>query len=113
MDQEVLIYDVHGTNTGRWDALTAPMPANIWYRVRFRKNREHRLHERAAPLLSRLILPSCAFTWLSRDSRLLSAWLACLGEFMSMPGYWVRLCNRQIGSPSLKTLALADNPISC
>lgn len=86
MDQEVLIYDVHGTNTGRWDVLTAPMPANIWYRVRFRKNREHRLHERAAPLLSRLILPSCAFTWLSSDSRLLSAWLACLGGIYEYAG---------------------------
>ncbi|MBI1194985.1 MAG: hypothetical protein GC138_03970 [Gammaproteobacteria bacterium] len=79
MDLEIIRYDHSGCDIGPWDALTSPLSPNTWYRIRFRRNREHRLHERVAPLLSRLILPQRALAWLSTDRRLLATWLATVG----------------------------------
>jgi len=78
MDQNVTLYDKEGHELGAWDALTAPMTRDGWYRVRYRKDRQHKLHERAALLLSRLILPTPALTWLGSDRSLLSVWAAAV-----------------------------------
>ena len=78
MDQVVTLYDKDGLELGEWDALTTPMTGNGWYRIRYRKDRQYRLHERAALLLSRLILPVPALTWLGHDRALLSVWLAAV-----------------------------------
>jgi len=76
MDQVVTLYDKQGGDLGRWDALTAPMAGDGWYRIRYRKERQYRLHERAALMLSRLILPTLALNWLADDRTVLAAWLA-------------------------------------
>ncbi|HHI94879.1 MAG TPA: hypothetical protein ENK04_15470 [Gammaproteobacteria bacterium] len=55
MDQDITRYDHRGEDLGPWDALTSPLSPNTWYHIRFRRDREHRLHERVAPLLSRLV----------------------------------------------------------
>ena len=67
MDQDITCYDHRGCDLGPWDALTSPLLPNIWYRIRFRRDREHRLHERVAPLLSQIVLPPRALAWLSSD----------------------------------------------
>ena len=78
MDQVVMLYDKGGHELGAWDAITAPISGDGWYRVRYRKDRQYRLHERAALLLSRLIIPTPALTWLGSDRSLLSVWLAAI-----------------------------------
>jgi len=79
MDQDITRYDQRGCDLGPWDALTSPLSSNTWYRIRFRRNREHRLHERVAPLLSQLVLPKRALSWLTNDLNLLAVWLAAVG----------------------------------
>ncbi|MFQ5469704.1 MAG: MobH family relaxase, partial [Gammaproteobacteria bacterium] len=79
MDQDITRYDHSGCDVGPWDALTSTLSPNTWYRIRFRRNREHRLHERVAPLLSQLILPQRALAWLSTDRGLLATWLDAVG----------------------------------
>jgi len=76
MDQTVCLYDKQGREIGFWDALTTPMTEASWYRIRYRKDRQYRLHERAALLLAGLILPAPALNWLASDRSVLSAWLA-------------------------------------
>ncbi|MDH5180864.1 MAG: TraI domain-containing protein [Gammaproteobacteria bacterium] len=78
MDQIITCFDQNGKEIGPWDALTAPMSANSWYRIRFRREREYGLHEQVAPLLTRLIIPSIALTWLAADRGLLATWLAAV-----------------------------------
>ena len=39
MDQAVTLYDRDGRELGTWDALTAPMNGDGWYRIRYRKDR--------------------------------------------------------------------------
>lgn len=56
MDQDITCYDHRGCDLGPWDALTSPLSPDTWYRIRFRRNREHHLHERVAPLLSQPIV---------------------------------------------------------
>jgi len=79
MDLDITRYDQRGCDLGSWDALTSPLSPNSWYRIRFRRNREYRLHERVAPLLSRFVLPPQALTWLSADRSLFASWLAAVG----------------------------------
>jgi len=78
MDQTVILYDKHGRELGVWNALTTPIVDAHWYRIRYRKDRLYRLHERAALLLTNLILPSAALNWLSTDRTVLAAWLASI-----------------------------------
>ena len=78
MDQTITLYDKHGRELGIWNALTTPITDAHWYRIRYRKDRQYRLHERAALLLTNLILPSPALNWLSADRTLLAAWLASI-----------------------------------
>jgi len=78
MDQVVTLFDKQGQDLGQWDALTTPITGDGWYRIRYRKERQHRLHERAALLLSRLILPTPALNWLASDRTVLSAWMAAV-----------------------------------
>ena len=78
MDQSITCYDQRGRDLGSWNALTAPMSPTNWYRIRFRREREYGLHERAAPLLAPLILPQSALIWLTSDRKLLSIWLATI-----------------------------------
>jgi len=78
MDQTITLYDKGGHDLGTWDALTAPIGGDGWYRIRYRKDRQYRLHERAALLLSRLVLPAPALTWLGSDRTVLAIWLAAI-----------------------------------
>ncbi|MES9928260.1 MAG: MobH family relaxase [Candidatus Thiodiazotropha sp. 6PDIVS] len=78
MDQTVTLYDKHGRELGVWNALTTPITDAHWYRIRYRKDRLYRLHERAALLLTNLILPAPALDWLSTDRTVLAAWLASI-----------------------------------
>lgn len=78
MDQIVTLYDKQGRDVGVWDALTTPMTGAGWYRIRYRKERQYRLHERAALLLAKLVLPIPALNWLAADRTVLSAWLAAV-----------------------------------
>ncbi len=78
MDQTVMLYDKQGRDLGAWNALTTPMVDAHWYRIRYRKDRQYRLHERAALLLTNIILPTSALNWLSTDRTVLSAWLAAV-----------------------------------
>ena len=76
MDQAITLYDKNGHDLGVWNALTTPMTDAHWYRIRYRKDRQYRLHERAALLLANMILPAAALNWLAADRTVLSAWLA-------------------------------------
>lgn len=78
MDQTITLYDKHGRELGVWNALTTPIIDAHWYRIRYRKDRQYRLHERAALLLTNLILPAPALNWLSADRTVLAAWLASI-----------------------------------
>lgn len=77
MDQCVTLFDAGGKRIGLWDGL-APMQAGLWYRVRFRPDRVHRLHERAALLLAQRIIPEPALAWLVSDPHVTAVWLACI-----------------------------------
>ncbi len=78
MDQTITLYDKKGHELGAWDALSTAITGDGWYRIRYRKDRQYRLHERVAPLLSRLIIPAPALNWLGSDRRLLAVWLAAI-----------------------------------
>lgn len=78
MDQIVTLYDKQGRDMGVWDALTTPMTGAGWYRIRYRNERQYRLHERAALLLAKLVLPIPALNWLAADRTVLSTWLAAV-----------------------------------
>ncbi len=78
MDQTITLYDKQGHELGHWDALTTPIVNAHWYRIRYRKDRLYRLHERAALLLTNLILPSAALNWLAADRTVLTAWLSSI-----------------------------------
>ena len=103
MDQAVTLYDRAGHELGGWDALTTPMPADGWYRIRYRKARQYPLHARAALLLSRLILPAPALNWLAGDRTLLSAWMASVGGLYEEAGIIGELVQQADG------LSVAEN----
>lgn len=77
VDQVVTLFDEHGRELGPWDPWAGPMQADA-YEARFLPNRNYRLHQRAAPLLARLIVPLEGFRWLTSEREVLSAWLAVI-----------------------------------
>ncbi|MGH8549594.1 MAG: MobH family relaxase [Methylococcales bacterium] len=82
IDQAVTVYDTDG-NVGQWVPWTGPMADSVkWYRAKFRRDRVHRLHGKSSLLLVRQILPTEGLDWLSRDLRLFSQWVACIGGDM-------------------------------
>ncbi len=77
VDQLVTLFDEHGREVGPWDAWAGPMQAYA-YDARFVSNRNYRMHQRAAPLLARFIVPPEGFRWLTSEREVLAAWLAVI-----------------------------------
>ncbi|MGH8644077.1 MAG: MobH family relaxase [Gammaproteobacteria bacterium] len=77
VDQKVDLFDKHGRKLGRWDPWVGPMQAQN-YEARFLRNRTYRLHQRAAPLLARFIVPPEGFRWLTSERDVLTSWLAAI-----------------------------------
>ncbi|MGH8567911.1 MAG: MobH family relaxase, partial [Gammaproteobacteria bacterium] len=77
VDQAVTLFDERGRELGPWDPWAGPMQADA-YEARFVPNRNYRLHQRAAPLLARLIVPLEGFRWLTAEREVLAAWLAMI-----------------------------------
>ena len=77
MDQKVELFDKHGRALGPWDPWSGSMQADA-YEARFVRNRNYRMHQRAAPLLARLIVPPDGFHWLASEREVLAAWLAVI-----------------------------------
>ncbi len=74
VDQKVELFDKHNGSLGPWDPWAGPMEAYA-YEARFVRNRNYRLHQRAAPLLTRLIIPVEGLCWLTGEREVLTAWL--------------------------------------
>lgn len=108
MDQVVTLYDKQGHELGHWDALTTSMPSDGWYRIRYRKDRQYRLHERAALLLSRLILPVPALNWLASDRAVLAAWMATVSGIYEDAGVIGGISQQADGLSVADSLGAAD-----
>ena len=108
MDQVVTLYDKQGRELGHWDALTTSMPCDGWYRIRYRKDRQYRLHERAALLLSRLILPIPALNWLASDRSVLAAWMATVSGIYEEAGVIGGISQQADGLSVAESLGAAD-----
>ncbi len=77
VDQVVTLFDKHGRALGPWDPWSGPMQAQT-YEARFVRNRNYQMHQRAAPLLARLIVPPEGLRWLASEREVLAAWLAVI-----------------------------------
>lgn len=77
VDQIVTLFDQHGRKLGPWDPWVGPMRADT-YEARFVPNRNYRMHQHAAPLLARLIVPPQGVRWLTSEREVLAAWLAVM-----------------------------------
>jgi len=108
MDQVVTLYDKQGQELGYWDALTTPMISDGWYRIRYRKNRQYRLHERTALLLSRLILPTPALNWLASDRAVLAAWMATVSGIYEEAGVIGEISQQADGLSVAESLGATD-----
>jgi len=108
MDQVVTLYDKQGQELGYWDALTTPMISDGWYRIRYRKNRQYRLHERTALLLSRLILPATALNWLASDRAVLAAWMATVSGIYEEAGVIGEISQQADGLSVAESLGATD-----
>jgi len=108
MDQVVTLYDKQGQELGYWDALTTPMISDGWYRIRYRKNRQYRLHERTALLLSRLILPTPALNWLASDRAVLAAWMATVSGIYEEAGVIGEISQQADGLSVAESLGAVD-----
>ncbi|MGH8651507.1 MAG: MobH family relaxase [Gammaproteobacteria bacterium] len=85
MDQKVELFDKHGGELGPWDPWAGPMQAYA-YEARFVRNRSYRLHQRAAPLLARFILPVEGLRWLTGEREVLASWLSVISGMPEEPG---------------------------
>jgi len=108
MDQVVTLYDKQGQELGCWDALTTPMISDGWYRIRYRKDRQYRLHERTALLLSRLILPVPALNWLASDRSVLAAWMATVSGIYEDAGVIGEISQQADGLSVAESLGATD-----
>jgi hypothetical protein len=62
-----------------WDPWLGPMPETAaWYRIELVRGRPHRLHEKVAPLLVRLLLPDAGLRWLTSNPAVVEPWVAIL-----------------------------------
>ncbi len=77
VDQVVTLFDKHGRALGPWDPWSGPMQAQT-YEARFVRNRNYQMHQRAAPVLARVIVPPEGFRWLASEREVLGAWLAVI-----------------------------------
>ncbi len=77
VDQKVELFDRHGQALGPWDSWAGPMEAHA-YEAQFLRGRNYRMHQRAAPLLARFIVPSEGLRWLTSEREVLAAWLAVI-----------------------------------
>jgi len=81
VDQTITLYDADGSRLARWDPWSGPMDqvaACTAYTVEYRRDRRHRFHERATPLLVHHILPRKALSWIASDPEVFSCWLAAI-----------------------------------
>ncbi len=77
VDQKIELFDKHNSSLGPWDPWAGPMRADA-YEARFVRNRNYRLHQRAAPLLARFIIPVEGLHWLASEREVLTAWLSVI-----------------------------------
>ncbi len=74
MDQKVELFDKQNGSLGPWDPWAGPMRGEA-YEAHFVRSRNYRLHQRAAPLLARFIIPVEGLRWLTGERAVLTAWL--------------------------------------
>jgi len=86
MDQHVELYDEQGRSSGVWDPWGRPMPDPGSYRVRFARERRHKLHERVVPLLAPRIITPAGLGWLAGDHAVFAAWIAALSGVIEDAG---------------------------
>jgi len=88
LDQRVTLYDKRGKSLGDWQPWLGNMldAGGYWYRVRFRQDREYRLHEKAALLVTGRILPAKGLAWLADNPPLFGYWIAAVSGDMENVG---------------------------
>ncbi len=88
LDQRVTLYDKRGKSLGDWQPWLGNMldAGACWYRVRFRQDREYRLHEKAALLVANRILPDKGLAWLADNPPLFGYWIAAVSGDMENAG---------------------------
>jgi Putative helicase len=72
-----MLFDSHGRELGHWDPWAGSMKAHA-YKARFLRGRNYRMHQRAALLLARFMVPPEGFRWLTSEREVLAAWLAVI-----------------------------------
>lgn len=68
--------DITTADGQRWYPWQAPL--NTFYRLKYRKNRDHKLHPVAGSLLAAQILPATALNWLAQYRELYESFLYCI-----------------------------------
>jgi len=79
VDQKVRLFDAAGTEIGLWNPWIGDMPevrGATHYRTEFVRQRQYRLHEKAALLIAPRILPAEGLAWLAEDRDGFALWLA-------------------------------------
>ena len=78
MDQRIELFDKRGESLGNWQPWLGTMnhASACYYRVRFRLDREYRLHEKAVLLIASQILPTKGLAWLADNPVLFGYWIA-------------------------------------
>ncbi|RTZ60687.1 MAG: hypothetical protein DSZ33_02375, partial [Gammaproteobacteria bacterium] len=78
LDQRIELFDKRGESLGDWQPWLGAMNHTRarYYRVRFRLDREYRLHEKAVLLIANQILPMKGLAWLADHPVLFGYWIA-------------------------------------
>ncbi len=82
VDQVLTVYDEkHNPQTWQpWNKFIDEQ--GQWYTSEFVRGRQHRLHEKASPLLIHKIIPAHGMKWIGSDLGVFAAWLACISGDM-------------------------------
>ncbi len=110
VDQCVTLFDAKLHPFGNWDPWQGPMvERGVWYRVDFVRKRNHGLHERVAPLLSRMILPSVGVSWLASNPKVLTQWIAAINGDTDEPGILGEIILRADGESVARNLGAGNH----
>lgn len=85
-DQEIILCDAKGNSHCVWNPLLGFMkdydffnkPNQVFYRIRFKKNRQYKTHTRIPLLVAKFIIPNEGLEWLHSDPRVFHAWSSYL-----------------------------------
>ena len=110
VDKCVTLFDAKRHPLGDWDPWQGPMVEHgVWYRVDFVRKRNHGLHERVTPLLSRMILPSVGVSWLASNPEVLTQWIAAISGDRDESGTLGEIIERADGESVARNLGAGNH----